>query len=259
MKVSNSLQIIRVFIFAAIALLGSSTLAAQEVRVAAASDLSYALKELAPSFEKATGKRVQVTLGSSGNLSAQIANGAPFDVFLSADSAYPRQLADSGVADATTFFVYGRGTLVLWVPRQSPLDPDRDHEQILRSPQLHRLAIANPKHAPYGRAAQAAIRSWGLEQELAPKLVIGENISQTAQFVESGNAQAGLLALSLVVQGPLAGKGKYWQVPDTAYPQISQAAVAMKKAQDAAAARAFIDYLKSPSAQSILRHYGFRQ
>ncbi len=230
---------------------------ADQITVAAAGDLNFVLKELAKRFEQKTGHVVQISFGSSGNLASQIANGAPFDVFLSADIQYPRQLIASGSADSATLYRYGRGTLVLWVPQSSPFDPSSQKQQLLADKRVRRVAIANPRHAPYGRAAESALKGWGLSETVRPKLVIGENITQTAQFVQSGNADVGLIALSLVLAGSM--QGKYWQVPDDAYPAIEQGAVLVSSSRHRAAAEAFLAYLKTPEAKKLLEKYGFRQ
>lgn len=238
-------------------LMATSGFAGDRLSVAAAGDLSFALKELAVDFEHKTGNSLELSFGSSGNLASQIANGAPFDLFLSADVAYARRLIEQGFADESSLYRYGRGTLVLWVPPNSPLDPNRVHQDLLLEAGVRRIAIANPRHAPYGRAAEAALRKWGFYDRVAPKLVFGENISQTAQFVQSGNADAGLIALSLVLPSEMKS-GKYWRVPDEDYPPLDQGAVIIKSSKHAAAARGFIDYLKSTDAKAILAKYGFR-
>src|SRR5271166_1698960 len=172
---------------------------AQEITVAAAADLNYALKELAARFEKKTGDKVTLSFGSSGNLFAQIESGAPYDLFFSADEAYPKKLAAEGFAESASLHIYAIGHLVLWVPNGSGLDPQKLHMDLLLQSSVQRIAIANPEHAPYGRAAKAALEHFGLQDRVAKKLVLGENISQAAQFVQSGNAQAGLIALSLAM------------------------------------------------------------
>ena len=152
---------------------------------------------------------MEIAYGSSGNFFAQIGNRAPFDVFLSADVEYPRRLVSAGIGPANSVFTYAVGRLVVWVPAGSPLDP----ATALRDPRVKHVAIANPQHAPYGRAAQAALRSLGLYQSVEPKLVLGENIAQTLQFVESGAADAGIVALSLALAPPVRARGRYWEIP----------------------------------------------
>jgi molybdate transport system substrate-binding protein len=231
---------------------------AGEITVAAASDLTFALADIAHSFEQKTGNRVKLAFGSSGNFFAQIQNGAAFDVFFSADVEYPRKLAAGGLAAAPTLRVYGTGRIVLWAPASSPLDLGKMGMKALLDPSVQRIAIANPAHAPYGRAAKAALESFKLYDQVRDKLVLGENISQTAQFVASGNAQIGILALSLACAPTLKGKGTYWEVPVDSYPLLEQAAVIPTAAKDKKLAGAFLDYVRTPAAQAILRQYGFQ-
>ena len=239
-----------------ISLLGWS--APGEITVAAASDLTFALTEIAHSFEQKTGNHVKLAFGSSGNFFAQIQNGATFDLFFSADVEYPRKLAAAGLAAAPTLWVYGTGRIVLWVPVGSPINLAKSGMKALLDPSVQKIAIANPAHAPYGRAAVAALKSFNLNDQVGDKLVLGENISQTAQFVASGNAQIGILALSLAVAPTLKDKGTYWEIPTDSYPPIEQAAVIPTAAADKTLARAFLDYVRTPEAQAILRQYGFQ-
>ena len=239
-----------------ISLLGWS--APGEITVAAASDLTFALTEIAHRFEQKTGNHVKLAFGSSGNFFAQIQNGATFDVFFSADVEYPRKLAAAGLAAAPTLWVYGTGRIVLWVPVGSPIDLAKTGMKALLDPSVQKIAIANPAHAPYGRAAVAALKSFNLNEQVGDKLVLGENISQTAQFVASGNAQIGILALSLAVAPTLKDKGTYWEIPTDSYPPIEQAAVIPTAAPNQALARGFLDYVRTPEAQAILRQYGFQ-
>ena len=166
-----------------------------ELTVAAAADLSAALKEIGDGYEKKTGVKVKLSFGASGALTQQIQNGGPFDLFFSADMDYPRQLITAGDADGASLYQYAIGKLVLWVPADSPLDLDRGGMNVLLDPMVKKIAIANPQHAPYGRAAVAALKHAGLYDRVADRLVMGENVSQAAQFAESGNAQAGFVAL----------------------------------------------------------------
>src|SRR5271168_3369671 len=168
----------------------------REINVAAAADLNAALQEVAASYEKRTGVAVKLSFGASGALTQQIQNGAPFDIFFSADMDYPRQLIAGGQAESATLYRYAVGQLVLWVPRDSPLDVERKGLDVLLYPSVKKISIANPQHAPYGRAAVAALNHYGLYEGVAERLVLGENVAQAAQFVESGNAQAGLVALA---------------------------------------------------------------
>ena len=237
-------------------LLTTACAAAQEITVAAAADLNAALPEIAARYKKQTGQEVKLTFGSSGNLTNQIQNGAPFDVFFSADEDYPKQLIAAGLADKYTLYRYAIGRLVLWVPG-TPLDLPKLGMQAFLDPSIKKIAIANPQHAPYGRAAEAALKHFGIYDQVSAKLVLGENVSQAAQFVESGNAQAGLIALSHALAPAMKGKGQYWIVPLHAYPTLNQAAVALSRSRQPAAARKFLQFLRSPEAASLLKSYGF--
>jgi molybdate transport system substrate-binding protein len=223
----------------------------QKVTIAAAADLNFAMPEIARQFGGVRpAMDLEIAYGSSGNFFAQISNRAPFDVFLSADLEYPRKLASAGIGGANSVFGYALGRLVVWVPANSPLDP----ATALRDPLVKHLAIANPQHAPYGRAAQAALRSLGLYESVEPKLVLGENIAQTLQFVESGAADAGIVALSLAVAPPVRAAGRYWEIPLDAYPRMEQGGIILK---DSGAARDFRDFLLSGGGRRILKQYGF--
>jgi len=223
----------------------------RKLSIAAAADLSFALDELAREFRKSHPSiEPAIAYGSSGNFYAQIRNGAPFDLFLSADVEYPRRLAHDGLAAALPVFVYGVGRIVVWVPAASPLDP----ATALRAPTVRHVAIANPQHAPYGRAAEEALRSLGVYDSVEGKLVLGENISQTLEFVESGAADVGVVALSLAIAPPLAGRGRYWEVPLQAYTKMEQGGVILK---DSTAAREFRAWLVAPAGRAILKRYGF--
>jgi molybdate transport system substrate-binding protein len=193
---------------------------------------------------------VEVAYGSSGNFFAQIGNHAPFDVFLSADLEYPRKLAAAGSGQAEAVFTYAVGRIVVWVPASSSLDP----ATALRDPGVKHVAIANPKHAPYGRAAQAALRSLGVYESVQPKLVLGENIAQTLQFVDSGAADLGIVALSLALAPAASARGRYWEIPLDAYPRMEQAGIILK---DSKAARDFRAFLLSANGRRILKQYGF--
>ena len=239
--------------------LGASLRAApRPLSVAAAADLQFALPEVAAAFEKAhPDVDVAVTYGSSGAFYAQIRNGAPFDLFLSADEAFPQKLVQAGLAIARSSLRYSRGRLVLWVPRDSPIPLERLGVKALLDPAAKRVAIANPRHAPYGQAAEAALAKLGLLAAVKPRLVYGENIAQTAQFVQTGAADIGILALSLAQAPTLAGRGRSVEIPLDAYPPLEQGAVILSHAQDPAAAWAFRDFLRSPEGAAILRRYGF--
>ncbi|SRR6266496_2929539 len=238
-------------------LLSTSCAVAQEITIAAAADLSAALPEIAAQYKKQTGQGVKLSFGSSGNFTNQIRNGAPFDIFFSADEEYPKQLIAEGLADKDTRYRYAVGRLVLWVPSESPFALSKAGINALLDPSVKKIAIANPAHAPYGRAAEATLRHFGIYAQVTPKLVLGENVSQTEQFVESGNAQAGMIALSQALAPALKNKGHYWIVPLEAYPALNQAAVVLSRSKRKDAARRFLEFLRTPEATSLLTSYGF--
>jgi molybdate transport system substrate-binding protein len=229
-------------------------LAQEPITVAAASDLSFALPDLARRFEQQTGHPVRTVFGSSGNLFAQIQNGAPYDVFLSANVSYPKKLLETGQAVAGSYRTYAVGRLALYTRADSPLDLDKLGIDALLAPSVHRIAIANPEHAPYGVAAVAALHHFGMYDRLKPELALGENVSQAAQFVLSGNAQIALTALSVAQ----AQNGKFALVPADAHPPIEQAAVAIQSSAHLPVARSFVRFLASPEAQTILQRFGFQ-
>src|SRR6202158_4571276 len=226
------------------------------ITVAAASDLMYAMNEIAANFEKATGCTVRVSMGSSGNFLSQIENGAPFDVFFSADIEYPKKLEAAGLAVPGSTYLYAIGKIVLWVRNDSRLDVSKGLAALGDS-SIQKVAIANPQHAPYGRAAEEALRKTGVYDAVKDRLVLGENISQAAQFVESGNADAGILALSLVLSPGLKEKGRFWRVPENLYAPIQQGVVLVRASQNAQGARAFLEYVKTPAAAALLERNGF--
>jgi molybdate transport system substrate-binding protein len=231
---------------------------AQTLRVAAASDLQFVLPELATQYEKESGVKLEISYGSSGNFSAQIQNGAPFDVFFSADVSYPEALERSEFAEPGAVYKYAVGKIVLWVPADSPIDPAKFGWDSLLQASVQKIAIANPEHAPYGRAARAALEKAGLLERVKSKLVFGENISQTAQFVQSGNAQIGFVALSLAVS-PAMSSGKRWEVPQDSYPPLVQAVVVLKNSPNKIAADKFITFLRTETARATFLRFGFGQ
>ena len=240
-----------------ILLLFSTLAAAQQLTVAAAADLNSVLPELAARYKKQTGVDLKLSFGSSGNLTTQIENGAPFDIFFSADEDYPKQLIDKGLAEKDSQYRYAVGSLVLWVPNSVQLNPDALGIATLAATAVNKIAIANPQHAPYGRAAEAAIKHFGIYEQIKPKLVLGENVSQAAQFLESGNAQAGLIPLSHALSPAMKGKGQYWVVPAKTYPPLNQAVVILTRSKHKEAAQKFLTFLRTPEATSLLQHYGF--
>jgi len=229
---------------------------AGELTVAAASDLSFAFKELVPTFEQQTGEHVKLTLGSSGNFYAQIQNGAPFDLYFSADIGYPRKLEEVGLVMPGSLYPYAVGRIVLWTGNESHLDLSKGLE-ILREPTIKKIAIANPKHAPYGRAAVAAMEYFKVYDQVKDKLILGENISQTAQFIESGACDIGIIALSLAIAPAMKAAGQYWEIPVTAHSPLEQGAVILKQSKNPEAARQFLEFIKGPQGQEIMKRYGF--
>ena len=231
---------------------------APSVRVAAASDLQFALKDVVAHYESThPGKKVEVVFGSSGNLFAQLSNKAPYDIFLAADISYPRKLIEAGLAAADSEFSYAIGHLVVWVPKSSTLDFETQGIEALADPSVKVIAMANPQHAPYGRAAEAALKSLGAYDKIKDRLVLGENISQTSQFVESGAADAGLIALSLALAPAMQEKGRYWSLPADSYPRLEQGGVVLNAARDPAAAQELRTFITSDQGKEILRKYGF--
>ncbi|PZR77324.1 MAG: molybdate ABC transporter substrate-binding protein [Chthoniobacterales bacterium] len=231
---------------------------AEELSIAAAADLTYCLQDLNAAFQKSyPAAELKVSTGSSGNFFAQIKNGAPFDVFLSADLSYPRELIKAGLADEATLMQYAAGRIVLWTTNEKV---DVTHGlMVLRDAEVvKKIAIANPEHAPYGRAARAALEHENLWKEVESRVVYGENIAQTAQFVETGNADAGIVALSLVLSPKLKKVGHYFEIPTATYPPLEQAAVITKTGAAKPLARTYLDFLRSPDARKIFDRYGFR-
>ena len=229
---------------------------AGEITVAAASDLTFAFKEVGTRFQKETGNSIKLSYGSSGNFFSQIKNGAPYDMFFSADVAYPKKLEAAGLTEADSLYEYATGKLVIWVPSKSKLDLSQGLK-VLLDPSIGKIAIANPEFAPYGAAAVAAMRHQGIYDQVKGKFVEGENISQTAQFVQSGNADVGLLALSLAAAPAMKDGGRYVEVPYADYPPIIQAVVILKAAHDKATSEAFLQFLKEPSTVALMKEYGF--
>jgi molybdate transport system substrate-binding protein len=227
-----------------------------ELKIAAAADLKFAMTDLAAAYEKQSGVKLNLTFGASGNFYAQIQNGAPFDIFFSADSDYPRKLNEAGLVLANSADTYAIGKLVVWSPASEKIDPSKSNWQSLLDPSVKKIAIANPDHAPYGRAALEALKNSGLYEKIKDKLVFGDNIAQTAQFVQSGNAQIGILAESLIL-APSFGPGHSWKIPPEQYPPLIQSVVALKSSAHKDAALAFLAWIKTPPALAIFGKYGF--
>jgi molybdate transport system substrate-binding protein len=230
--------------------------AAPALQVAAAADLASCLTELNDAFAKSVGGAdIKSSIGSSGNFYAQIRNGAPYDVFLSADTDYPRALAKTGMADAASMTVYAHGQLVLW-SMQPELDLDAGFA-VLKNPKILHIAIANPALAPYGRAAQAALEKAGVWNAIQSKLVLGENVAQTAQFIETGNAQVGLVGIAHTRNQDKQVKGRSWLVPADYYPLIEQAGIVTARGRDNPLAARYLAFLRSDAGRAILRNNGF--
>jgi molybdate transport system substrate-binding protein len=214
------------------------------------------LPEIVKGFERESRATVTVSFGSSGNFVAQIQNGAPYDIYLSADIDYPRQLVASKHADASSLYRYATGRIVLWARKDSGIDVQRGLS-VLKDAAVKRIAIANAKLAPYGRAAEAALRREHLYDAIRRKLVIGDNISQTAQLVDSGNADVGIIALSLARGPALRASGQYFEIPESAHPPIEQAAVIITASKNKEVAGELLAYLKRPELARRLHEFGF--
>lgn len=229
---------------------------ADDIAVAAASDLHFAIKELIVEYEKQTGHHVKLSLGSSGNFYAQLQQGAPFDLYFSADIGYPKKLEEAGLTVPGSLYRYAVGRVVLWAPKQSPVEVSKGLT-VLRDAAVRKIAIANPKHAPYGRAAVAAMERSQVYAEVKDRLVLGENISQAAQFIESGACDVGIIALSLAMAPIMKSAGSYWLIPAEAHPPLEQGAVIMKQSKQQDAARHFLQFMQSPQGQELMTRYGF--
>lgn len=244
-------------LFLAAFLVGASEGAAMsaEITVAVAANFAGTLKSLQPVFEKASGHQLKVISGSTGKLAAQITEGAPFDVFLSADDVATRKLAENGNGVADTEFTYALGTLALFSANPQLLK--EGGEKVLKAGSFRKLAIANPKLAPYGKAAEATLRALGVFENVKDKIVTAENVAQAYAMVDTGNAELGFVALAQVLNPEAAGKGSYWGVPDTLHEPIRQNAIVLAHAKDASAARSFLDFLKTAPAQEIIADAGY--
>lgn len=235
-------------------LLIATTVHAEKISIAAAADLKFAMEEIVTSFNKYhSGDEVQVIYGSSGKFHTQIRQGAPYDLFFSADIGFPRELAKQGQAGSDVK-PYAVGRIVLW---SSEVNVTKMTVANLVDPKITKIAIANPKHAPYGKRAEEALRSLGLWEKLQSKMVFGENIAQTAQYVQSGNAQVGILALSLAISPELAKKGNYYLIPDNLHNPLEQGYVITKSGANKPLARLFAEYMGSKQARGIMTKYGF--
>ncbi len=228
------------------------------LRIAAAADLRFALEEVLVEFRKTTPEMpVEATYGSSGTLFAQIENGAPFDLFLSADAKLPRQLIEKGSAEKESFFLYALGHLAVWVPVASKLDLKALGLRALLEPGTRKVAVANPQVAPYGAAAVSALQKAGVYEGLKERLVLGENVAQAAQFAQSGAADAGLISLSLALSPKMQADGRFWTVPKEWAPGLEQAGVICRRSAHGAGAQKVVALLRSAAGQAILARNGF--
>lgn len=254
MRCSGRWLLIRLLAFIVVLFLALPALAGEKIIVAAASDLKFAMDEVVVLFKTAhPGDTVETVYGSSGKFYAQLQQGAPYDLFFSADIAYPRALKEAGLA-ASDVHAYGLGRLVLWRAGGAS-GPVRLAD--LADPAITRIAIANPRHAPYGKRAEEALKASGVWEKVEPRLVFGENVAQTAQFVQTGNAQVGLIALSLALSPELAQHGSYTLIPETLHQPLEQGFVITRRAADNPLAQHFANFVQSKEARAILLRYGF--
>lgn len=247
------MKLAKLFLFICFTLLSISA-QADKITIAAASDLKFAMDEIVSTFKQANpDDQIDVAYGSSGNFNTQIQQGAPFDLFFSADIGFPRELVKNGLA-ASEVKPYALGRIVLW---SASLDATKMTLASLTDPSITRIAIANPKHAPYGKRAEEALRASGLWETIEPKLVYGENIVQTTQFVQTGNAQIGIIALSLAGNPELSQKGGYWLIPDNLHEPLEQGFIITKRAESNELAKRFADYMLSSPVRLVMTKYGF--
>jgi molybdate transport system substrate-binding protein len=230
--------------------------AAQDFTVAAAADLQFAMQDIVGQFQSQTGKNVRVIYGSSGNFFQQVQNGAPFDMFFSANLDYPKKLEAAGLIEPGSYYQYGRGKIVIWVPNGSKINV-KSGLTVLLEADVRKIAIANPQHAPYGQAAIAAMQKADVYEKVKEKFVLGENLSQTASFVMSGAADVGIVALSLALSPNMKGKGDYAIVPEDLHPPIEQACVILRAAKNKNTAEQFLAFVKTGAIGALLRNYGF--
>jgi molybdate transport system substrate-binding protein len=229
---------------------------AQAITVAAAADLQFAMQDVATKFQKETGKEVKLIYGSSGNFFQQLQNGAPFDMFFSANLDYAKKLEIARLTEPGSYYEYARGKIVVWVPKDSALDLS-SWLQALLTPSIKKIAIANPQHAPYGQAAVAAMQKAGIYDKVKDKFVLGENISQTASFIMTGSADVGIVALSLAWSPNMKDKGRFVEIPAGEYPPIEQACVILNSSKNKETAKQFLSFIKTAEVAESLRKYGF--
>lgn len=225
--------------------------------IASASNLRFAMDEVISTFKKETQIIVKVAYGASGNLMTQIMAGAPYDIFFSADTILPRKLITEKIAIPESFFIYGAGQIVLWVPLDSEIDIKREGLDALLHPSVNKIAIANPRHAPYGMAAISMLKDIKFYDRLHHKLVIGENIGQAAEFVRKGAAEIGILSYSLAVAPPLKKSGHYGLIAPERHTSLEQAAVILQRSPRIAQANSFLDFLQKGKGREIMNYYGY--
>lgn len=244
---------VRVLIFICLLVAGQAVRAEDKITIAAASDLKFALDEIVVLFRNAhPAAQIETLYGSSGRFSTQIRQGAPYDIYFSADIAYPRDLYTEGLGSSEVQ-AYGVGRIVLWSRSR---EAGKMTLADLADPSIGKIAIANPRHAPYGKRAEEALKAAGVWGKVEHKLVYGENIAQTAQFVQSGNAQVGIIALSLALSPELAKQGSYALIPDTLHQPLQQGFIITKRAADNSLAREFARFIASKEARAIMARYG---
>lgn len=250
-------KITLIFTIAITIIAGANAQAQGKISVAAASDLKFALDSVINVYQKQNPtEKVQVTYGSSGKFFEQIQNTAPFDIYFSADKKYPQQLKDKGFA-ISEVKIYGVGRIVIWSKK---VDPNLEKMNSLLNPKHNKIAIANPDHAPYGARAKESMQHYKIYEKVKSKLVFGENISQTAQFVQFGAADIGIIALSLALAPNMQKEGgKYYLIPEESHLPLEQGYVILKHGKDNAGVQKFYDFIDSPTAISILTHFGFTQ
>lgn len=226
--------------------------------IAAAADLRFAMDDLAAQFQQMHPEvKVRTIYGSSGQFFRQIEQGAPYDVYCSADMAYPLKLRDAGLAITGSEFQYAVGRIVLWVPRDAPLDIEHLGIKALLDPSILHIAIANPDHAPYGKAAVASMRSLGVYDAVKRKLAYGENVSQTLQYVQLRSAEIGIVALSLALAPTVRETGRFWELPIESYPRMNQGGIISKRTKNPDLSRQFRDFITGKEAGETLRSFGF--
>lgn len=248
------MKLFKTLLLASFLLVSATGAHADRIMVAAAADLKFAMDEIVAGFNRKHPKgQVEVIYGSSGKFFAQIRNNAPYDLYFSADISYPRELAQQGLA-ASDVIPYALGRIVLW---SNSRDASGMTLESLTDPAIRKIAIANPRHAPYGKRAEEALKALKLWEKVQPKLVFGENIAHTAQFVETGSAQAGIIALALALNPTLSRQGGYYLIPDNLHQPLEQGYIITKRAANSPLAQAFSHYMTSKEARGIMVKYGF--